>query len=97
MFRHLKSGKRPPKHGVIYQHPDVHRSPKWQRGNIARVLAGKISIAAKIDQYGGEYRGEQLVEEFGRRVEDIRRRYPDPPKRPERKNQRRRPSKNKRK
>ena len=94
MFRHLKSGKRPPKHGVIYQHPDVHRSPKWQRGNIARALAGKISIAAKIDQYGGEYRGEALVEEFKKRVEDIRRRYPDPPKRPEKKgNQRRRPSK----
>ena len=97
MFRHLKSGKRPPKHGVIYQHPDVHRSPKWQRGNIARALAGKISIAAKIDQYGGEYRGDVLAEEFRKRVEDIRRRYPDPPKRPEKKNnQRRRPSKNKR-
>ena len=96
MFRHLKSGKRPPKHGVIYQHPDVHRSPKWQRGNVARALAGKISIAAKIDQYGGEYRGEQLVEEFNKRVEDIRRRYPDPPKRPEKKNQHRRPNKNRR-
>jgi nucleolar protein 56 len=95
MFRHLKSGKRPPKHGVIYQHPDVHRSPKWQRGNIARALAGKISIAAKIDQYGGEYRGDKLVEEFAKRVEDIRRRYPDPPKRPEKKGQRRRPFKNK--
>ena len=93
MFRHLKSGKRPPKHGVIYQHPDVHRAPKWQRGNIARALAGKISIAAKIDQYGGGYRGDVLVEEFKARLEDIRRRYPDPPKRPEKKNQHRRPHK----
>ena len=48
MFRHLKTGKRPPKHGVIYQHPDVHRAPYWQRGNIARALAGKVSIAAKM-------------------------------------------------
>ncbi len=96
MFRHLKSGKRPPKHGVIYQHPDVHRAPKWQRGNIARALAGKISIAAKIDQYKGEYRGDILLEEFQKRVEDIRRRYPDPPKRPERKNQHRGRPKNKR-
>lgn len=83
MFRHLKSGKRPPKHGVIYQHPEVHKAPKWQRGNIARTLAGKISIAAKIDQYGGEFRGEQLQKEFMMRVEDIRRRYPNPPKRPQ--------------
>ena len=83
MFRHLKSGKRPPKHGVIYQHPEVHRAPKWQRGNISRALAGKISIAAKIDQYSGEFRGDALNEEFLKRVEDIKRRYPNPPKRPQ--------------
>ena len=82
MFRHLKSGKRPPKHGVIYQHPEIHRAPKWQRGNIARALAGKVSIAARIDQYGGEFRGDALADDFRRRVEDIKRRYPDPPKRP---------------
>ena len=83
MFRHLKSGKRGPKHGVIYQHPEVHRSPYWQRGKIARALAGKILIAAKIDQYHGEFAGDRLNEEFLRRVEDIRRRYPDPPKKPQ--------------
>lgn len=83
MFRHLKSGKRPPKHGVIYQHPEVHRAPKWQRGNISRALAGKISIAAKIDQYSGEFRGDALNEEFLKRIEDIKRRYPNPPKRPQ--------------
>ncbi len=84
MFRHLKSGKKPPKHGVIYQHPEVHRAPYWQRGNIARVLACKISIAARVDQYGGEPVGENLLEDFGRRVEDIKRRYPEPPKKPQR-------------
>ena len=83
MFRHLKSGKRGPKHGVIYQHPDIHRAPYWQRGKIARALAGKVLIAAKIDQYHGDFAGDRLNEEFARRVEDIRRRYPDPPKKPQ--------------
>ena len=83
MFRHLKSGKRGPKHGVIYQHPEVHRASYWQRGKIARALAGKVLIAAKIDQYKGEFAGDRLNEEFMRRVEDIRRRYPDPPKKPQ--------------
>lgn len=81
MFRHLRSGKRPPKHGVMFQHPDVHRAPYWQRGNIARALAGKVIIAARIDMYGGEFRGDVLNEEFRKRVECIRRTYPDPPKR----------------
>lgn len=80
MFRHLKSGKAPPKHGVIYQHPQVHRSPYWQRGKIARALAGKTLIAAKIDANNGEFRGDVLKKEFEDRVEDIKKRYPDPPK-----------------
>lgn len=82
MFRHLKSGKKSPKHGVIYQHPEVHKAPYWQRGNIARALAGKILIAAKVDQYHGEFCGNRLNEEFMARVADIKRRYPDPPKKP---------------
>ena len=68
---------------MIYQHPDIHRAPYWQRGKIARALAGKVLIAAKIDQYHGDFAGDRLNEEFARRVEDIRRRYPDPPKKPQ--------------
>jgi nucleolar protein 56 len=81
MFRHLRSGKRPPKHGIIYQHPAVHGAPYWQRGSISRALAGKALIAAKIDAYGGEYRGDELREGFETRVEEIRKAYPSPPKR----------------
>ncbi|MDI3541472.1 MAG: nucleolar protein 56 [Candidatus Methanomethylophilaceae archaeon] len=78
MFRHLRSNKRPPKHGVIYQHPAVHRSPYWQRGNISRALASKAAIAARIDQYGEENRGDILLREFEARVEEIKKKYPQP-------------------
>lgn len=81
MFRHLKSGKLPPKHGVIYQYPEVHRATKWQRGAIARALACKISIAAKIDAFGGEYRGEEILNDFMGRVEEIKKKRAEPPKR----------------
>ena len=64
MFRHLRSGKNPPKHGVIYQYPDLRKAPYWQRGNIARALAGKVLIAAKVDQYKGEFCGDRLSEEL---------------------------------
>ena len=80
MFRHLRSGKRPPKHGIIFQHPDVHRAPYWQRGKIARALAGKALIAAKTDNYGGEFIGNALLKGFEERVAEIRSKYPDPPK-----------------
>lgn len=83
MFRSIRSGKKGPKHGAIYQHPAVHRAPYWQRGKIARAVAGKVLIAAKIDQYHGEFAGDRLNEELDRRVTEIRRKYPDPPKKPQ--------------
>ena len=86
MFRHLRSGKKPPKHGIIFQHPEIHRAPYWQRGNISRALAGKTLIAAKVDRYDGEFIGDALLAEFNKKVDEIKKKYPEPPKRPEAKN-----------
>ena len=82
MFRSMRTGKRGPKHGVLYQHPDVHRAPYWQSGKIARALAGKVLIAAKVDACGGEFVGDDLNKQFKARLADIKKRYPDPPKKP---------------
>ena len=79
LFRSLKTGARPPKHGVIFQHTAVHQSPCWQRGKIARALAGKLSIAARIDSFGGEFLGDKLRNDVERKVEEIKERYKSPP------------------
>ncbi|MFX1475393.1 MAG: C/D box methylation guide ribonucleoprotein complex aNOP56 subunit [Promethearchaeota archaeon] len=86
LFRALKTGARPPKHGVIFQHTLVHSAPWWQRGKIARVLAGKIAIAARIDMYGGQYLAEELKQDVIKRIEEIKRKYPTGPQ--ERKSER---------
>ena len=90
LFAHLRQGKRPPKHGVIFQHPTVHRAPYWQRGKIARTMGAKLSIAAKVDFFKGEFVGDKLNEELARRVEEVMKKYPDPPKREPQKYQPRR-------
>ncbi|MDJ0271431.1 MAG: hypothetical protein NYU39_02470 [Aigarchaeota archaeon] len=79
LFRFLKTGRGSPKHGVIFQHPLIHTAPKWQRGKIARALATKISIAARIDYFSKGDRGAQLREALEKRVEEIRRKYASPP------------------
>ena len=79
LFRSFKTGTKPPKHGLIFQHNAVHQAPKWQRGKIARVLAGKLAIAARLDVYHGAYQGEKLVEDFARRVDEIKEKYAAPP------------------
>jgi nucleolar protein 56 len=78
LFRSLKTGARPPKHGVIFQHTAIHQSPRWQRGKIARALAGKLSIAARIDSFGGEFLGEKLKGDVDKKVEEIKERYKTP-------------------
>ncbi|HYT00729.1 MAG TPA: NOP5/NOP56 family protein [Thermoplasmata archaeon] len=74
LFRHLKTGARPPKHGVLFQHPWVHRAPPWQRGAIARVIAAKIAMAARADAYTKRSIAPDLIKSLERSVEDIRRR-----------------------
>ena len=53
LFRALKTGSNPPKHGLLFQHAVVHAAPRWQRGKIARAIAAKAAIAARVDVHGG--------------------------------------------
>ena len=64
LFRHLKTGARPPKHGHIINHPLVSKASKKDKGRVARALADKISIAAKVDYFKGEPIGQKLREEL---------------------------------
>ena len=80
-FHHLKTGAPSPKHGHIFMHPWISRSPRWVRGKIARMLAGKISIAAKIDAFEGTAWTEDDVVKVEERVEAIREAHKQPPPR----------------
>jgi nucleolar protein 56 len=53
LFAHVKTKSPSPKHGVIFQHRRVHNAPKGVRGKVARVLAGKLAIAARLDYFRG--------------------------------------------
>lgn len=79
LFRSLKTGARPPKHGVIFQHTAIHQSPRWQRGKIARTLSGKLSIAARVDAFEGAFIGEQLRDNVNKKIDEIKEKYKTPP------------------
>jgi nucleolar protein 56 len=81
MFRHLKDGSRPPKHGILFQHPWVHSAPPWQRGAIARALAAKICLAARADAYSRNDISGLLKEQLEKRVAEIKKQHASPPKR----------------
>ncbi|RLG07962.1 MAG: hypothetical protein DRN59_00180 [Thaumarchaeota archaeon] len=96
LFRFFRTGRGAPKHGILFQSPLVHGSPKHLRGKIARALAAIIAIAAKIDYFTREDRGAELREKLEKRLKEIREKYKKPPvkKKPSKKPRppRRRPS-----
>jgi nucleolar protein 56 len=71
LFAHLRGHAPSPKHGVIFTHEFVRGTRPEKRGSAARTLAGKLTIAARIDHYSGE-RKPELDEELQRRMDQIR-------------------------
>jgi nucleolar protein 56 len=66
MYRALKTKSKPPKHGLIFQHPYVNAAPRGERGIRARHFAAKLALAARADAFTGNQVGEQLKEELER-------------------------------
>jgi nucleolar protein 56 len=76
LFAHLRGRAPSPKHGVIYTHDAVRQTHPDDRGSAARALAGKLTIAARVDYYSGE-RKPDLDEELRERIEAIQSRKAD--------------------
>jgi len=72
LFRYKKEGGKPPKHGVIFQHPLINRAPRTERGKIARLLATKIATAAKADAFTKRDIAEELRKELDKRITEIK-------------------------
>ena len=80
LFRALRKKEGSPKHGIIYTWPGIRNAKVWQRGKISRILAGKISICAKLDYFKGEFRGNEILEEVMRKIEYIKKTFQELPK-----------------
>jgi nucleolar protein 56 len=91
LFRSLKTGARPPKHGIIFQDTMINEAKKWQRGKISRALAGKLAIAARTDAFSGRYIGDSLKIDLEKRIGEIKEKYQKPPPPREREPKRLRP------
>ncbi len=96
LFRHLKSGDRPPKYGLIYQHPQVRGAKWWNRGKIARMLAGRISLAVRRDVFTKTF-DENVFEDFLEQAKRIEKENPFPTKTTKKRKEEKSKSKKKRK
>ncbi len=71
LFLHLTKGIKPPKHGVIFNHPYLQRLPIKNRGAMARTLASKIAIAARVDATDKKLIYERLKKELEERFNEL--------------------------
>jgi nucleolar protein 56 len=51
-FEHLRGNAPPPRHGLLFLHPAIQSASRYERGKLARTLAGKVAIAARLDRAG---------------------------------------------
>lgn len=82
LFKHLRAGTKPPKHGIIFQSSYIRGAPWSQRGKIARDLATKLTIAAKADFYTKNFIAPKLKEKFDARLKEIQALPPRPEPKP---------------
>jgi len=71
LFRHLKGEGKAPKYGILFGHPLIQQAPKEQKGKIARLVAAKLSLAARLDRFSGRDESESLrreLEESARKI-----------------------------
>ncbi len=65
LFRHLKTGAKPPKYGMLFQHPLVAKAKSKQRGQVARMLANALSLAVKADYFHStSFNAQQYIEKI---------------------------------
>lgn len=64
LFRHIKTGSRSPKHGIIINHPIIQKAKRDEKGKAARMLADKLSLCARLDYFKGEFKAAEYKKEL---------------------------------
>ncbi len=68
LFRHIKTGSKSPKYGVIINHPFVQNAKGNEKGKAARRLADKLSLCARLDYFKGEFKAPEYKKELGEKL-----------------------------
>ncbi|QRF76008.1 putative NOP5 family protein [Thermoplasmatales archaeon] len=71
-FKHMTMGTPPPKHGVIFRHPDVSPLKPSKRGKASRAIANKIAITSKADFLGTKMDVDTIRKQLDKRLKEIK-------------------------
>lgn len=71
LFRHMREKTKAPKYGLLFGHDLVQKAPEHKRGKVARAVASKLSLAAKMDFFSKKRQGKKLRSELEKEVKGI--------------------------
>ncbi|MEM0155533.1 MAG: ribosomal biogenesis protein [Thermoplasmataceae archaeon] len=71
-FKHMTTGSPPPKHGVIFRHPEVSPLKSSMRGKVSRMIANKIAITTRADYLGTKLDIELMKQQMDKRIKQIK-------------------------
>ena len=72
LFRYKKEGGKPPKHGIIFQHPVINKSPRNIRGKISRLLSNKISLAIKAYVFTKRDISDEIIKDLNKNLKNLK-------------------------
>lgn len=64
LFRHIKTGSKSPKFGIIAAHELVVKADSKNKGKVARSIADKLFILARVDYFKGAFIGDKIRSEL---------------------------------
>ncbi len=70
LFRHLKKQGKSPKYGILYMDSRIQNASLDKRGKVARIIASKLMLAARIDFYSGRI-DEKLKQDLEKDVKAV--------------------------
>jgi len=71
LFKHRRERAMCPKHGHIFNHPLMQKLPKMKRGKAARIIAGSLSRALRIDYFKGADISKEMLKEMETKINKL--------------------------
>jgi nucleolar protein 56 len=68
LFRHMKGEGKAPKYGVLFGHPLIQAAPRELKGKVARLVAAKISLAVRMDNFSDKDQGAEMKRDLEEQV-----------------------------
>ncbi len=71
LFRHIKTKAKCPKFGVLHSHQFIQKAGKKNQGKMARTLADKLSLCARLDFFKGKFKAKEYRKELEKKLREF--------------------------